>query len=197
MSGSDLSAYDPAFGKPAEFGAIARSAGRALNDRSLAAITGAENLLAKAARSTTAGQLDRAEQFIRRAAQMPYDEREEGSAGIRGGSLLIYSIVHRSYEQSGEDDAGWLEVALDVHARLSGPGKAEVASVIHGFVIQDLFFNLTPGERHRINQAVGDAPLEADLGDGPGLTVDQRSDIIGSLVAAAAALQQGYDAVGS
>jgi hypothetical protein len=150
----------------------------------------AENLLAKAARSTAAGQLDRAEHFIRRAAQMPYDEREEGSAGIRGGSLLIYCLVNGRYEESAENDSRWLEVALDAHARLGGPGKAELASVIHGFVIQDLFFNLTTSERRRIQDAVGDAPLEADLGDGPELTVDQRCDIIRSLVAAAVALQQ-------
>jgi hypothetical protein len=99
-------------------------------------------------------------------------------------------LVNGRYEESAENDSRWLEVALDAHARLGGPGKAELASVIHGFVIQDLFFNLTTSERRRIQDAVGDAPLEADLGDGPEPTVDQRCDIIRSLVAAAVALQQ-------
>jgi hypothetical protein len=79
-----------------------------------------------------------------------------------------------------------------VHARLEGPGKAELASVVHGFVLQEVFYSVTPAEKRRIRQAFADAPLEADLGDGPDLTVERRRAIIGSLVAAAAALQEGY-----
>ena len=63
---------------------------------------------------------------------------------------------------------------------------------VHGFVLQGAIFILTATEQRRIRQAFGDAPLEADLGDGPDATVEQRADIIRSLTLAAAALSEAY-----
>ena len=60
------------------FGPLQRRSGRLLNEVSHAQITGAENLLTKAARSLSGGDAERAERLIDRAAQMPYDPREEG-----------------------------------------------------------------------------------------------------------------------
>ena len=50
-------------------------------------------------------------------------------------------------------------------------------------------------ERQRIEQAFGDAPLEPDLGDGPNSTLEQRHDIIRSLIMAALALSDAYAAI--
>ncbi len=192
VTGSFLSELDPAYGLRPEFGELVRRSGRTLNERSLAQLIGAENLLTKAVASRAAGDLDRAEQLVRRAAAMPYDDREGDSPGVRGAAMLVYTLVTDQLEASSLDDQAWLDVALDVHPRLDGLGQAKLASVVHGFVLQDVLFSVSPTERGRIKQAFGDAPLEVDLGDRPGLTVDQRRDIIDSLVTAAVALREGY-----
>jgi len=195
MTDQFLSQFDPAYGKRPEFGELARRSGRTLNERSQAQIMGAENLLTKAMASMSTGQADRAENLIRRAAELPYDPREEGSPGVRGAAMLIHTLVTDRYEASEYDDSGWLDVALHVHGQLDGPGKAELASIVHGFVLQDAFFSVSRAEKRRIQQAVSDAPLEADLGDGPELTLERRLDIVRSLVTAAVALREGYAAV--
>jgi hypothetical protein len=69
-----------------------------------------------------------------------------------------------------------------------------VASVIHGFVLQGAFFDVSAVEKRRIREAFGDAPLEAELGDGPNSTLEQRQDIIRSLIMAAMALINAYAA---
>jgi len=86
----------------------------------------------------------------------------------------------------------WLDVVLQVHPGLDALGQAEVASLVHGFVLQGAIVTLTATEKRRIRQAFGDAPLEADLGDDPHATVEQRTDTIRSLTLAAAALSEVY-----
>jgi len=51
--------------------------------------------------------------------------------------MLIYTLVTDRYEDSEYDDSAWLDVALHVHGQLDGRGKAELASTVHGFVLQD------------------------------------------------------------
>lgn len=194
MSDAHLSQLDPGYGMRAELGEIARQSGRLLNARSHAQISGAENLLRKAVRALASADEERAEHLIRRAAQMPYDEREEDFPGVRGASMVVYTLISDQQEISAMDDSTWLDVALAVHPRLDPVGQAEVASVVHGFVLQEAFFELSPSEKRRIKQAFGDAPLEADLGDVPTSTVEQRHEIIRSLVVAARALDEAYAA---
>jgi hypothetical protein len=179
------------------FGPLQRRSGRLLNEISTAQLTAAENLLAKAARSLSAGDLARAERLIDRAAQMPYDEREEGSPGVMGASMLVYRIISDQFEDSEPGDTAWLDVVLAVHPHLDPIGQADVASVVHGFVVQDRIFTVTPAEARRIRRAFGDAPLNADLGERPDTTVEQRHAIIQSLTTAAAALAEAYAAATS
>jgi hypothetical protein len=175
-----------------EFGALASRSGRLLNEVSHAQIIGVENLLTKATHSVLAGDALRAEQLIDRAAQLPYDPREEGSPGVRAASVLVYRLIVDQFEASEPDDMTWLDVLLAVHPHLDPTGQAEVASVVHGFVLQGAFFTVTPAEARRIQQSFGDAPLEPDRGDEPDATVEQRRDIIRSLVMAAVALADAY-----
>ncbi len=194
VNGPFASEFDPARGLRGELGELARDSGRMLNARSHAQINGAENLLTKAVRSLTSGDPKRAEKLIRRAAQMPYDPREEGSPGVRAASLLVYRLLSDQFEASDYHDTTWLDVVLEVHPRLDTSGRAEVASVVHGFVLQEPFFDVSAAEKRRIQQHFGDAPLEAELGDGPDSTVQRREDVIRSLVEAAVALNTAYSA---
>ena len=165
-----------------------------LNALGHAQITGAGNLLKGAIRALTTGDAQRAEQLILRAAQMPYDDREEGSPGVRAASMLVYRLITDQLEASEEDDMTWLDVVLAMHPGLDPTGRADVASVVHGFVLQPALFAVSPAEKRRIHQAFSGAPLEAELGDSPNSTVEQRQDIIKSLVVAAVALGEAYAA---
>lgn len=188
------SRLDPARGQRNEFGELARQSGRLLNELSHAQIAGAENLLTKAIRALDSEDDQRAEQLIRRAAQMPYDTREAGSPGVRAATLFVYGLISDQFEASDPDDMTWLDVALEVHPGLDPTGQAEVASVVHGFVLQGAFFDVSAVEKRRIREAFGDAPLEAELGDRPNSTLEQRQDIIRSLIMAAMALSNAYAA---
>jgi len=173
---------------------MARQSGRMLNARFSAQITGAENLLTKAIRALESGDGDRAEALIQRAARMPWDERERDSPGVRAASMLVYSLISDRFEDSEADDLAWLDVVLEVYPGLDSLGQAEVASLVHGFVLQKPLFTLSAVETRRIRQVFGDAPLEARLGDGPDATVEQRRNIIRSLTLATAALLDAYAA---
>ena len=189
------SGLDPSRGHGSEFGELARQSGRILNELSHAQIAGAQNLLMKAIRALASGEAERAGQLIQRAARMPYDPREAGSPGVRAATLLVYEVISDQFEASEPSDMTWLDVVLDVHPGLDPTGRAEVASVVHGFVLQEAFFDVSAVEKRRIQEVFGDAPLEAELGDGPDSTPAQRQNIIRSLVVAAVALSNAYAAV--
>ena len=186
------SGRDAARGQRNEFGELARQSGRLLNELSDAQIAGAQNLLTKAIRALDLEDDERAEQLIRRAAQMPYDTREAGSPGVRAATLFVYGVISDQFEACDPDDMTWFDVALEVHPGLDPTGRAEVASVVHGFVLQGAFFDVSAVEKRRIREAFGDAPLEAELGDGPNSTLEQRQDVIRSLIMAAMALSNAY-----
>jgi hypothetical protein len=187
--------FDPDPGQRNEFGELARQSGRLLNELSHAQIAGAQNLLTKALRALASGDAKRAEQLIERAAQASYDTREAGSPGVRAATVLLYSLISDQFEASEADDMTWLDVAIDVHPRLDPTGRAQVASVVHGFVLQEAFFDVSAVEKRRIQQTFSDAPLEPELGDGPSSTLEQRQDIIRSLILATMALGEAYGAI--
>lgn len=187
--------FDPTCAPSKEFGEVARISGRMLNELSHAQMTGAKNLLTKAIRALASGDSQRADQLIERVAQMPYDEREEGSPGVSAASLLVYSTITDRFETSAIGDSTWLDVVLEVHPDLDATGRAKVASIVHGFVLQEPFFTISPAEKRRIRRAFGDAPIEADLGDEPDATVEQRQALLRSLVLAAKALGDAFTSV--
>lgn len=177
-----------------EFGELRRRSGRLLNEISSAQFRAAENLLTKAARSLSDGDPARADRLIDRVAQLPYDDRDGGSPGVDGASMLVYRIISDQFEASEPDYPAWLDVVLAVHPHIDPTAQADVASAVHGFVLQEAIYSVTPAEARRIRRHFGDAPLEADLGDRPDATVEERRAIIRSLTTAAASLAAAYAA---
>ena len=187
--------FDPTADPSKESGAVARISGRMLNELSHAQITGVENLLTKPIRALASGDVQRADQLVQRVARMPYDEREEGSPGVQAASMLVYRTITDRLEASGIGDSTWLDVVLEVHPGLDVTGRATVASIVHGFVLQEPFFTVSPAEKRRIRRYFGDAPLEADLGDEPDSTVEQRHALLRLLLLAVKALGDAFTAV--
>lgn len=194
MTGTFPSAADPDPGQWNAFTEAARRSGRMLNAAGQAQIVGARNLLNKAIEHLASGDSQRAEQLMLRAARMPYDAREGGSPGVFAATMLVYDLISDYLEDSDFEDSSWLDVPIAVHDRLDATGRAEVASIVHGFVLQKTLFTTSPTEKRRIRQVFGDAPLDVDLGDVPNATVEQRQDIIRSLTQATMALEDAYAA---
>jgi hypothetical protein len=178
-------------------GALARESGHTLNEINNAQVTGAENLLLKAMAGFAAGDTERAGKLIHRVASMPYDPREEESPGIRAALMLVYDLVSDEFEDSDYGDTAWLDVALEVYGRVDGAGKSHLASTLNGFVLQPAQFTLDRDEKRRIREVVGDAPMEADLGEGPDATVAHRRGVITSLLRTTMALESAYVAASS
>lgn len=88
-----------------------------------------------------------------------------------------------------EDDASWLDAALAALDRVTGPGRAHLASVVNGFVLQEGLYHLPQPERRRIHREVGDAPLEVESVSGPEASIEERVAVVRSLVEATAAYQ--------
>lgn len=193
MSSFDLGEFDPAYGLRPEFGELARQAGRARNARSSAQVERAENLLRKAARRIEAGDADAAERFLTRAAAIPWDDNDEWSPCIHGASMLLYTPIADAQENSPMDDSGWLDRSLDVLARIDGRGRSELASILHGFVIQRDLFDLTTDEISRIRAVAGDAPLEAEHGDVEEISVEAKVEIVRSIVLAVLEIERAYE----
>lgn len=156
---------------------------------------GATNLLLRAMTHLAGGDEAKAEPFIRRVAAMPGTTGSRYDPGAHAATMLVYNEVSDELEESDAGDTTWWDVALDVLAEVDGYGKAELASALHGFVLQRDLLDLSRAETTRMTQAAGDAPLEADLGDGSDATADHRYVVIDSLVRTALALIDAYAAV--
>lgn len=169
-----------------------RSSGRLRNHFGMAQLMGAENLLGKARAAFEADDPERAERFIRRAAAMPWDDHEEHFPAVRAATMLLYREVTDALEHSDEDDMWWLDVALATLDEVSGPGRDELASIVHGCHLQEAFFDLTDEERRRITAAVADAPLDLNLCADPDTPEDERAATIRSLIDANLAYRRRY-----
>lgn len=188
----DWTQWDPAWGKREEFRALAQTSGRVRNLRGDAQLEGAENLLVKAVRRLSAGEAERARPLVERAAAMPWDAHEEHFPGVRAALMLVYREINDRFEAEYLGEDGWLDVPLAVLPRLGAQAAAEVASVLHGYVLQD--YDLSRRETRRIVEATGDAPLEAGIGSDAGLGVPERVAIIDDLLDGVVALQEAYAA---
>jgi hypothetical protein len=163
-----------------------------LDDRQFAMLDGAMNLLTKAAKRDG----DAADRLIARAGAMPYEPRLEGSPGIRGAQQLVFTLVSDRFEESDFGEIAWLTAAIAAHARLDAVAQADLASTVHGFVLQAEFFETSEDEKRLILANFADAPLEVDLGDGPDLGVEERTSIIRSLVESLRVLEEEYQRTG-
>ena len=184
---------DPFAGRPAEIAALVGESNRRANQQSWAQMDAAMNLLSKAVTARLGGDEPRATRFVDRVAAMPWDEHEESSPGVRGACQLLYEAVSDELEGTeGLEDDWWLDWAVAALSRSTGAGREELASTLHGFVLQEDLFDLSAGEHRRITALVGDAPLEADLGDDALMTTEARREVIESILATLMLLEQTW-----
>ena len=169
---------------------VAEASGRLRNQLFFAQFDGARNLLEKALVALAGGDEARLDKLVGRVAAMGYDDREEGFVGVRAAVQLLHDAVHDALMECDEDDASWLDAALAALDRVTGPGRAQLASVVNGFVLQEGLYHLPQPERRRIHREVGDAPLEVEPVSGPQASIEERVAVVRSRVEATAAYHQ-------
>ena len=83
----------------------------------------ADNLLVKATRAIASGDRSRAERYVDRALELPWDQMAEAEAAPQAAHMALYRMVTGAIQRSDEGDQSWLDAAeariprCGVHAR--------------------------------------------------------------------------------
>lgn len=134
-------------------------------------MTGATNLLLKAADAIWRKDAPRAERLIARACTLP-PHPEDGHPALRAASQLIYDAVTDDVESATEDDSWWLDVALTALHSARGSGLVSLASTLHEI---PKVYSVSPEEERVIRDRVPDAPLDPEFDLTPESTSAERA----------------------
>ena len=118
--------------------------------------TGAANLLTKARRALTVGDVDRALGYLDHADRLPFDEHEQVRPGWHVAYTELVMAVTSALEECPENDCAWLDAAIEVlTAHGAGWGAAAVRCAL-ATAAED--WTISRREKARIAAAVGPVP---------------------------------------
>lgn len=155
-----------------------RASGRSHNAEFSAAMTGATNLLLKAADAIWRDDANRADGLIARACTLP-PQPDDGHPAVRAATQLIYDAVTDDVEDSTEGDNWWLEVALTALDSATGAGKISLASTMHE--IPKVYFVSAEAESV-IRNSVPAAPQDPEFDLTPESTPTELSPVVRQLM---------------
>jgi hypothetical protein len=144
------------------FGNVGLVSGRTLSPFSRAGLTAAENLLTKAERALSVGDLERASHLIGRAAALDYDHHEETAPAAFAASMMLFTAVADALESSNEGDSRWLEAAVRTLSATTEWGQSELRRIL---IVIGQDYAVEPEESLRIRDAVVDVPERVELRD--------------------------------
>lgn len=144
------------------FGDVELVSGQTLAPFSRAGLTAGDNLLAKADRALTEGDLERAGHFVDRAVALNYDEHEQTAPAAFAASMMLFHAVTDALEVSGEGDSRWLDAAVEALSSASGWAQSEMR---HTLLVVRQDYVIEPGESRIIRDAVADVPERVELRD--------------------------------
>lgn len=144
------------------FGDVELVSGRTLAPFSRAVLTAADNLLAKADRALTDGDLQRAGHFIDRAAALNYDEHEQTAPAAYAAGMMLFTAVTDTLERSREGDSRWLDAAVEALSSCDGWGQSEMR---HTLLVVRQDYIIEPSESRTIGVVVAQVPERAELRD--------------------------------
>lgn len=165
MSGdSDAQRMEAYFRERADrpFGDAELVSGQTLAPFSRAGLSAADNLLAKADRAMSAGDLQRAGDLIDRAAALTYDRHEQTAPAAYAASMMLFNAVSDALEDSPEGDSRWLDAALEALSATDGWGQSEMRRTLL-VVRQD--YVIEPSEKRTIAGAAAEVPDRPELAD--------------------------------
>ena len=151
-----------------------RASGRAHNEEFSAAMTGATNLLLKAADAIWRDDAVRADRLIARACSLP-PHPDDGPPAMRAATQMIYDAVTDDVEDSLEGDNWWLDVSLTALDSATGAGKISLASTLHE--IPKVYFVSAEAER-LIRDRVPAAPLDPEFDLTPESTLTEQAPVV-------------------
>lgn len=122
----------------------------------------ATNLLAKASKALEMGDDERAEKFVDRAAGLPFDEHEEVVPAIWAAYTELFMLLADTAEESAQDDALWLDAALDVLESSDELGRSLLRQALSELAPST---ELTDAELRRLQAAILDVPAGTKVED--------------------------------
>jgi hypothetical protein len=162
---------------------------RAISAFSTASSEAARTLLHKAQRALDDRDTERARAYVMRAVQLPFDEAEGVLPVTWEAHMLLFTAVTDALEESDEDDAAWLDAALDVLASAGTVGRSAMASALSD-VPSD--FEVTRQEEKRLRRAIAGIPPETEPFD-RGSSPDERAEYVLEVVRTTNAYQDALD----
>lgn len=162
---------------------------RALSPFSRASSEAARNLLHKAQRALDDDDTERARAYVMRAVQLPFDEVEEVLPVAWEAHMLLFTAVTDALEESDEDDAAWLDAALDVLASAGTAGRSAMASVLSD-VPSD--FEVSRQEEKRLRRAIAGIPPETEPFE-RGSSPDEKAEHVLEVVRTTNAYEDALD----
>ncbi len=144
------------------FGDVELASGRTLAPFSRAVLIAADNLLAKADRALTDGDLQRTGHFIDRAAALNYDEHEQTAPAAYAAGMMLFTAVTDRLERSREGDSRWLDAAVEALSSCDGWGQSEMR---HTLLVVRQDYIIEPSESRTIGVAVAQVPERAEMRD--------------------------------
>lgn len=146
----------------APFGDLELASGRTLQPFSIAGQRAASNLLVKASRALDNGDSERARAYVDRAVRLPYDRHEETHPAAMEAHMALFCLVTDALENSDEDDATWLEAAIDVLSASDERGRCTMRDVLAAI---EHDYKLRRQERTSLRTAIADVPAQPELRD--------------------------------
>lgn len=131
----------------AEAGAVDRAAG---------------NLLAKALKALDAGDQERADQFVDRALQLPFNEREEAETALLCAHMMVFSMVTEAFEASAPGDSRWLDAAEAALERCGPDSREDLLETLRIIARE---YAVSPAEKRRVHQVAPGDGLVRGIGD--------------------------------
>jgi hypothetical protein len=119
----------------------------------------ADDLLAKANRALTDGDLQRAGHFIDRAAALNSDEHEQPAPAAYAAGMMLFTAVTDTLERSREGDSRWLDAAVETLSSCDGWGQSEMR---HTLLVVRQDYIIEPSESRTIGVAVAQVPERAE-----------------------------------
>ncbi len=160
-------------------GDAALASGRTLQPFSEGLSAAAGNLLRKAFDAVERNDDDRAARYVRRAAELPYDEHEQVHPAVMAAGMLLFREVTDAVDEADDGDVRWLTSAITVLDSAQGAGAQSLRHVLHTL---DSDYVLPPRVAKPLRQAAGEGPAHQEPDPAPDAGADVVAETSASIL---------------
>lgn len=157
------------------FGAVTLTSGRTLQPFSDAGHEGAQNLVDKALAALETDDIDRARRYLRSAARLPFDEREQSHPLAWIAHMELFNEISDLVAELDARDSRWLDLAATTFEDAGDDGRAELRAVL---VTIEQDYGANKHEARALRRVIAGLPAQAPLHE---RHVDEPELIAGAL----------------